>query len=225
MPIRKPKPTSPGRRFVTYRRLRGDHEDGAGEVAHRGPEEERRPQRQRPQDRPPSRRRRQAAVPHHRLQAPQGRDPRPRGRDRVRPQPLGVHRAAALRRRREGVHPRAEPAARRHDRRVRPAGRHHRRQRAAAGQHAGRHRGPQRRAPAGARRPARPLGRRRRPADGEGGRLRHPAPAVRRDAHGARPSAARRSGRSATPTTRTSPSARPAASATWACARRRAAPP
>ena len=32
-------------------------------------------------------------------------------------------------------------------------------------------------------------------------------------------------GVSATPTTRTSPWARPAASATWACARRRAAPP
>ena len=32
-------------------------------------------------------------------------------RDRVRPQPLGLHRAAALRRRREALHPRAEPAA------------------------------------------------------------------------------------------------------------------
>ena len=40
-----------------------------------------------------------------------------------------------------------------------------------------------------------------------------------------RASAARRSGRSATPTTRTSRSARPAASATWASARRRAARP
>ena len=38
------------------------------------------------------------------------------------------------------------------------------------------------------------------------------------------PSAAPPSARSATPTTRTSRSARPAASATWACARRRAAP-
>ena len=33
MPIRKPKPTSPGRRFITYRGLRGDHEDRAREVA------------------------------------------------------------------------------------------------------------------------------------------------------------------------------------------------
>ena len=33
-------------------------------------------------------------------------------RDRVRPQPLGVHRAAALRRRREALHPGAQPAAR-----------------------------------------------------------------------------------------------------------------
>ena len=62
MPIRKPKPTSPGRRFVYVSRLRGDHEDRAGEVARRGPQEVRRPQRARPQDRPPPRRRRQAAA-------------------------------------------------------------------------------------------------------------------------------------------------------------------
>ena len=51
------------------------------------------------------------------------------------------------------------------------------------------------------------------------------APALRRDAPGPRgvPRDDRR--RSATPSTRTSPSARPAASVTWACARRRAAPP
>ena len=63
------------------------------------------------------------------------------------------------------------------------------------------------------------------PAHGQGGRDGHPAPALRRDAHGARRSAGPRSGRSATPTTRTSRWARPGASATWACARRRAAPP
>ena len=95
----------------------------------------------------------------------------------------------------------------------------------AARQHAGRHRGPQRGAPAGARRPARPLGRRRRAADGEGGRLRHPAPAVGRDAPGA--DRVPRHGRD--DRQRRSPErhrrARPAASATWACARRRAAPP
>ena len=51
------------------RGLRGDHEDRAREVARRGPQEVGRPQRQRPQDRPPPRRRRQAPVPHDRLQA------------------------------------------------------------------------------------------------------------------------------------------------------------
>ena len=62
------------------------------------------------------------------------------------------------------------------------------------------------------------------PADGQGRRHGDPAPAVRRDAAWSAPSAARPSARSATPITRTSRSARPAASATWACARRRAAP-
>ena len=33
MPIRKPKPTSAGRRFITFAGLRGDHEDRAGEDA------------------------------------------------------------------------------------------------------------------------------------------------------------------------------------------------
>ena len=44
----------------------------------RGPQEVRRAQRPRPQDRPPPRRRRQAPVPQDRLQAPQGRRARPR---------------------------------------------------------------------------------------------------------------------------------------------------
>ena len=52
------------------------------------------------------------AVPQDRLQAPQGRRPRQGRRDRVRPQPLRLHRAAALRRRREALHPRARSACR-----------------------------------------------------------------------------------------------------------------
>ena len=51
------------------RRLRRDHEDRAGEVPRRGPHEVRRAQRQRAQDRPPPRWRRQAPVPADRLQA------------------------------------------------------------------------------------------------------------------------------------------------------------
>ena len=111
-----PSPHLAGRRFVTYPGLRGDHEDRAREDPRRGSQEVRRPQRARPQDRPPPRRRRQAPVPQDRLQAHQGRRAGEGRRDRVRPEPLGVHRAAALRRRREGLHPRPEPPARRHDR-------------------------------------------------------------------------------------------------------------
>ena len=96
---------------------------------------------------------------------------------------------------------------------------------AAAGLHAGRHPGAQRRAPARPRRPACPLRRRRHPADGQGGRLRRRcACPPARCAWSAR-SAARPWAWSATPTTRTSRSARPAASVTWASARRRAARP
>ena len=67
------KADEPRRRFVDLSRLRRDHAQRAREVARRGPDEVRRPQRARPQDRPPPRRRRQAALPRDRLQAPQGR--------------------------------------------------------------------------------------------------------------------------------------------------------
>ena len=187
MPIRKPKPTSPGRRFVDVRRLRRDHELRAREVARRGAQEERRAQRARPQDRPPPRRRRQAPVPQDRLQAPQGRRAGEGRRDRVRPEPLRLHRAAALRRRREALHPGAAPPARRHDRRVRAAAPRSRSATACRW----------RDIPTGTvvhnveLQPGRggqlgALGRRRDPADGEGRRHGDPAPALGRDAHGPR---------------------------------------
>ena len=69
-------------------------------------------------DAPPGRRP-QAPLPHHRLQAAQGRRAGDGRVDRVRPEPLGAHRAAALRRRRQGLHPRAGPARGR-DRRCSP---------------------------------------------------------------------------------------------------------
>ena len=105
MAIRKPKPTSPGRRFSTYPDFAEITKTEPEKTPRRGPEEVRRAQRSRAQDVAPSRRRRQAPVPQDRLQAPQGRHPGQGRRDRVRPQPVGVHRAAALRRRREGLHP------------------------------------------------------------------------------------------------------------------------
>ena len=46
-----------------------------------------------------------SALPHHRLQAQQGRRPGPGRHHRVRPQPHRPHRAAGLRRRREALHP------------------------------------------------------------------------------------------------------------------------
>ena len=52
----------------------------------------------------------QAPLPQDRLQAPQGRRAGQGRRDRVRPEPLGAHRAAPLRRRREALHPRAGAA-------------------------------------------------------------------------------------------------------------------
>ena len=122
-----------------------------------------------------------------RLQAPQGRHPGQGRRDRVRPEPLGLHRAAALRRRREGLHPRPGAPARR-------------RRRVMSGPSAEIAVGnclPLASIPTGTvvhnvelaarpRRPARPLRRHVDPAHGQGRRHGHAAPALGRDAHGAR---------------------------------------
>ena len=67
-------------------------------------------------------------------------------------------------------------------RRVRPGGRHQARQRAAAGEHPDRHARAQHRAEARPRRAARPLRGRERAARGEGGLVRDAAPPVRRNA-------------------------------------------
>ena len=112
--------------------VRGGHEVEAREEPHRAAEEEGRPQQQRPHHDAPPGRRPQAPLPHDRLQARQGRRAGEGRRDRVRPEPLGAHRAAPLRGRREGVHPRAGAAAGRRDGRVRPGRRHQAGQRAAA---------------------------------------------------------------------------------------------
>ena len=76
---------------------------------------------------------------------------------RVRPQPHRPHRAAALRRRREALHHRAEGPAPGHDARVRPDGRHQGGQQPAAAQHPGRYDDPLHRAAARRRREDRPL--------------------------------------------------------------------
>ena len=103
MPIRKPKPTSPGRRFVTYpdfaeitktepekslveglKKSGGRNANGRKTARHRGG----------------GAKRLYRKIDFKRTQ---GRRPGEGRRDRVRPQPVGLHRAAALRRRREGA--------------------------------------------------------------------------------------------------------------------------
>ena len=107
MPIRKPKPTSPGRRFVSYpdfaeitktepektlveglKKSGGRNAHGRKTSRHRGGG---------------------AKRAYRRVDFKRRKDgvPATRRRDRVRPQPLRLHRPAALRRRREALHPRA----------------------------------------------------------------------------------------------------------------------
>ena len=126
------------------RLLRG-HEDQAREVADEAEAEDRRPQLVRPHDVASPRRRSQAALPHHRLPAEQGRRSRQGRGDRVRPEPQRAHRAAALPRRREALHHRpAGSRGRRHG--AERSGRGDpRRQRVAAALHPGRHHRAQRR--------------------------------------------------------------------------------
>ena len=114
----------PGRRFATWLDARGVDALEAREVARQGQVQDRRAQHARPHHEPPPRRRRQAPLPAYRLQAPQGRRPRQGRRDRVRPQPHRPHRAAALPRRREALHPGAPAPDGRHGGRVRRGRRH-----------------------------------------------------------------------------------------------------
>ena len=105
---------------------------------------------------------------------------------RVRPEPHRAHRAAALRRRREALHHRAEGPQAGRPRRVRPGRRHQAGQQPAAAQHPGGYHRPRGGAAPGRRREAGPLGRRRHPAARPRGHIRHAAHAVRRDPAGRR---------------------------------------
>ena len=225
MPIRKPKPTSPGPPLRHLPGLRRDHEDRAREDARRGPQEVRRAQRQRPQDRPAT----AAAAPSActaRSTSSAARTAIPAKVAAIEYDPNRTAYIALLHYADGEKRYILAPAA--------PAGRRDGRCRARAPRSRSATACRWRNMPAGTvvhnvelqpgpRRPDRPLRRRRHPADGEGGRAwrRCACPPAR--CAWCAPSAARPSARSATPTTRTSRSARPAASATWACARRRAA--
>ena len=175
----------PGRRFATYRPRRG-HQDTPEKSLVEGLKKS---GGRNNNGRKTSRHRGGGAkrkLPPDRLQALQGRRSGEGRRDRVRPEPHLLHRAAALPRRREALHPRARSSSKVGDV-VSPA-------RAPRSQPATpcrwRTSRPVPRSTASScgrpRWPARPLRRHVDPARGEGGRLRDAAPALRRDAHGAR---------------------------------------
>ena len=103
MATRQFKPTSPGPALHDDLGLRGGHEVRAREEPARAGAPARRPQQQRAHHDAPPGRRPQAPLPRDRLQAPQGRRAGEGRCHRVRPQPLGAHRAAALRGRRQGA--------------------------------------------------------------------------------------------------------------------------
>ena len=171
MPVKKYRPTSPGRRFVTTldfsdltkvaperslvevrKKHSGRNNNGHITVRHRGGGTRR-------------------LYRHHRLQAREGRRSGEGRDDRVRSESFVPHRAAELSRRREALHPRAAGPAGRRARRIGPERRHQDRQRAADQEHSGRHGDSQHRAAPGPGRQARALGRRRRAAHGQGRRV------------------------------------------------------
>ncbi len=169
------------------------------------------PQRARPDHHAAPGRWPQAAVPADRLQAGgQGRRAGEGRAHRVRPQPHRADRAAALRRRREALHHRAE--GHQAGRPRSSPGRARTSSRATTCRCATSRSAPRstRGAAPGRRRQAGPFGRRRHPAAGSRGRVRHAAYAVGRDPAGGRALPAPPSARSATPTSRTSTGARPA---------------
>ena len=175
-----------------------------------------RPEQPRPAHLLVARRRPQAPLPRHRLQARQVRHPGEGRLRRVRPEPLGPHRADPLRGRREALHHRAAGLAVGQTVVSGPDGRHPHRERAPAEVDPARHGRPQRRADARQGRPDGPLGRRRRPGHGQGRRALPPPHALGRAPQGPRRLLRDRSGRSGTSSTRTSRSARRAGTAGWA---------
>ncbi len=95
MPLVKVKPTSAGRRALVKVVDAEPAQGRAGRRADRVAEARLGPQQQRPHHDAPQGRRPQAALPHHRLQAQQGRHPGQGRAPRVRPEPQRAHRAAA----------------------------------------------------------------------------------------------------------------------------------
>ena len=115
MAINKHKPTSPARRFATWLDARRGH--ALASPRSRSSRASRKTGGRNTHGRITSRHRGGGAKRRYRrdrLQAPQGRRAGEGRRDRVRPEPQRAHRAAALPRRREALHPRAAAADGRH---------------------------------------------------------------------------------------------------------------
>ena len=107
MALVKVKPTSRGSPRDGQGRQRDAAQGRAGRVARRAAEARLGPQQQRPHHDAAQGRRPQAALPHRRLQAQQGRHPGEGRAPRIRPEPQRQHRAAAVRGRRAPLHHRA----------------------------------------------------------------------------------------------------------------------
>ena len=111
MAIRKYKPTTPGRRGSSVADFAEITRTTPEKSLRRAAAQEGRPQQPGPHHHPSPGWRPQARLPRHRLPSlRQGRRAGQGRAHRVRPQPHRPHRAAALRRRREALHHRAERA-------------------------------------------------------------------------------------------------------------------
>ncbi len=210
----------PGPPIHVGEQLRGRDQERTAAPVGRAPQEAQRTQRVGSHHRSPPGRRTQEDLSPHRLQASEGRTSRQGEDDRVRPEPQRAHRARGLRGRRQALHPLAARLERRRCRQLRrhrgnPPG-----MRAAHHEHSSRYDDPQSRGQAGPRRPAGAQRRNGRATARQRGRVCAGAHAQRRGAAHRRALLARRSARSATSTTRTRSSARPASRDGGAFARR-----
>ena len=224
MALVKVKPTSAGRRALVKVVNARPAQGRAGGVADRDAEARIGPQQQRPHHDAAQGRRPQAALPHRRFQAQQGRH-RGEGRaPRIRPEPQRAHRAccctptasAATSSRRAASRSARSCMSRR--RGADQAGQH-----AAAAQHPGRHDDALRRDAAGQGRADRALGRRLGAAAGARRHLRAAAACAPARSARCTSTAARRSAKSATKSTTCARSARRAQCAGAASVRRCAA--
>ena len=201
MALKSYKPTTPSQRNLVIVDRTGLYRGKPVKSPGRGSELDRRPQQPWPHHQPLPRRRPQAGLSHHRLQAHAPRRGRDRRAHRIRSEPHRLHRAGEVQGRRADLHPGAAAAIGRRQHHRGRERRHQARQRHAARQHAGRHDRAQRRAQGRQGRADRALGRHLRPDRRPRRRVRHPASQLGRAAPGAWPLPCARSARCRIPTT------------------------